>query len=392
MVRLNEFSVGECCEDCDSVIADRYFLDIFHEKKRIRVYSDVGGLPLDSWPRACKTADKIKGEIQNGTFDIRNYRETAKQDYSTDVKLDLFWQYELRHIAPASIAPMRAMLNRAKEFFKGRDVRTIRFEDLEQFQFHIEDTHKELKAKTVKKHLTFLRSFLNWAYKRRIVKEVPPLPEIPHILSPKKQYLEKENQLKLVEAMAEGDRPFFHFLLSYGLRPGEVRALQIKDVDLRENKIWISRTFSGKVLHEQRKGLHGKSREFDIFILEELLPFIKERMETDFPEQFLFLNPRNGKPYSTQAIRRLWDKAQTVAGIRCRLYSACRNSVVTQLGLLGVSPLAIARQMGLSSSRVIEENYMSAGLELIKGNVVHLGLYKKSTEKGSVAGVSLGKK
>src|SRR5690606_2039407 len=138
--------------------------------------------------------------------------------------------------------------------------------------------------------------------------------------------------------------------------------------------------------NDRRKGARGMSRAYEIALHPEVLPFIKERVEKDFPEQFLFLNPRNGKPYSWQTVRKIWNKARDQAAIQCGLYGATRHSVGTLLARAGVSSLIISKQLGHSTAKM-SEKYIHGDLELVRGNLVYIGLKKKSTEKESVAEV-----
>ena len=349
----------------------RYFLDFSLGGKRVRIFCDDTGLPLDSITRAFKTKEKILGELQVGKFRAEDYRDGVSS-FAMNERLRTFEKFKSRLLAPATMPSFKAMVRRASEFFRDKDIRQIEFNDLEVFQIHLEETHKDLRPKTIKNHLIMIRSFLNWCLKRRIIQWVPPMPEI-MVDEPETHWLDPEGQLKLLNAIPMSDQPIIKFLMLSGVRIGEARALKVGDASLQKESISISATFSGKIYRHRRKARYDrKGKNYEIAIHPEIGDFIGDRVANDFPNQYLFLNPRTGGAYSIQALRKIWEKAKGMAGINCTLYEASRHSVGTQLALAGRSEIQISNQLGHSSTE-ITKRYISGSLQLVKGNVAFLG-------------------
>ncbi|MGA1841821.1 MAG: hypothetical protein ACMUIU_14455 [bacterium] len=85
---------------------------------------------------------------------------------------------------------------------------------------------------------------------------------------PEIEYLTIEQQEKLLNAIPDHDRPIFQFMMEYGVRPQEARALQ-RDC-IKNGKVKICRAFSNNTLRETTKtGGKGK-RAFEI------TPYFKE--------------------------------------------------------------------------------------------------------------------
>lgn len=380
---------SEICSSCHEP-ANKYSLDFFHNKERVRIFSDNTGQVLDSPRRAFKTRDRIMGEIQAGTFRVENYRKNANS-FSTAERIKIFEAQKLPVLAPASVAGFRVMVKRAVDFFGDKDVRQVEFLDLENYKMHLEQTFPTLKPKTVKNLLTGFRSFLAWCFKRRMVTNIPPpMPEL-QLDEPETRWLDTTQQLKLLEAIPTEDREIVRFLMMTGCRIGEARALRIADVNLQTEpeSIRVSSTFSGNVLHHRRKTRHDRrTKAYDIAIHSEMMAFIRGRVEKDFPGQYLFPNPRTGGAYSIQALRKIWAKAKAATGINIKMYESTRHSVASRLALAGCSEVSIAAQLGHSSTAVTSR-YIHGNLQMVKNNLVHLGL---GDRKDSVTRVSLGKK
>jgi len=373
------------CTSCWQLL--RYFLDFSLHGKRVRIFCDDTGQPLDSFIRASKTKEKILGELQEGKFRAENYRDGVSS-FAMNERLRTFEKFKSRLLAPATMPSFKAMVRRAAEFFRDKDVRQIEFTDLEVFQIHLEETLKELKPKTIKNHLIMLRSFLNWCLRRRIVQFVPPMPEI-IVDEPETHWLDAEGQLKILSAIPMSDQPIIKFLMLSGVRIGEARALKVTDVSLQKESICISSTFSGTEYRHRRKARYDrKGKNYEIAIHPEMKDFIIDRVTHDFPGQFLFLNPRNGRAYSIQALRKIWEKAKGVTRINCSLYEASRHSVGTQLALAGRSEIQISNQLGHSSTE-ITRRYISGNLQLVRGNVAFLGFER--LKKNSATGLPLEK-
>jgi len=108
---------------------------------------------------------------------------------------------------------------------------------------------RSLNDRTRKNIYTTLRTFLNWAVKKRYLPRSP----ITHIDPPKIKkkpllcYTEKEIE-KLLKKVDEEDKLFFHLLYYTGLRAGDLQRLMWEDIHLRENKITSVISKSDKII------------------------------------------------------------------------------------------------------------------------------------------------
>lgn len=67
---------------------------------------------------------------------------------------------------------------------------------------------------------------LRYAWRNEDIQSVPPFPTLTYEL-PEIDYLEFDQQEKVLSEIPARDRPIFYFMQEYGVRPGEARALRI---------------------------------------------------------------------------------------------------------------------------------------------------------------------
>jgi integrase len=366
------------CPNCSPLKQMLYFIDFYDGEKQIRLFSDEHGQTLDSMVRALKVKRRIEGELQNGTFKKENYKASKNPGdrLSVTANMEFFLAEKLKTLAPSSLPVFKTLVRRAQDFFKDANVETIRKINLLQYKSHLEATHPNLSQKHIRNHLVVMRSFLNWLKQLEVINIVPPMPEI-EVEDAPINWLAAEDQLKILEQIDIEDRPFFLFLILQGVRPGECRALKIKDIDLRTNSIRIHATFSGSVYREKRKG-RKKVKAAVIPIHPELIDFLKDRVEKEFGENWVFINRFSGEVYSTQRLRNIWAKASKAAGIRARIYDM-RHSFASQLINAGVPIFGVSKLLGHSDIRTTEK-YSHANLEQLRSNLAHIG-FKKADQR-----------
>jgi len=147
-------------------------------------------------------------------------------------------------------------------------------------------------------------------------------------------------------------------------------------VDLRQETLTISSTFSGHVLRDQRKGRGALPVTLPIH--PEILPYFKARCALSLPGAFVFINPRGyGGPYTERALQKVWSSMRVRAELSpdLRLYDATRHSVATQLRLAGVPLPDIKDQLGHSDIRTTMK-YAHGNLEALRSNLDKLSLRK----------------
>lgn len=370
----------------DKTTPQRFFIDLFYKSQRIKLYSDKQGQVLDSYQRASTLLAHINYELKHHTFDPTNYAKQELIKYYTSNLLDKFFNSKVNTIAPSYRTHYKRFVETHKKFFEIRDVRDLRKLDIVNYKEYLEG-NSNLSGKTVKNILDNFKTFLRYLKSElEVISDIPAFPKI-DVDAPQTIWLTPDVQQKVYNVIPDEDKPLFAFLMLSGCRPGEARALRCKDVNLELGTITISATFSNSVYREKRKGKQSKRAVIPIH--KEIFDFIKNRVESELPSAYVFVNPRTGKHYPESVTKRIWQKAKEKAGLpeNIRLYDATRHSFASQLINRDVSLISVSRLLGHSSIKMTER-YAHSNLSKLKIDVENISLEKILT----VPNVSLAKK
>ncbi len=109
-----------------------------------------------------------------------------------------------------------------------------------------------------------------------------------------------------------------------------------------------------------------------------MLGYIKDRVQNNLPEAYIFINANSGRHYSKTKLGHIWNDARDKAGLdkTIRLYDATRHSFASQLTNSGVSLLNVSRLLGHSDIRSTEK-YSHGDLEKLKVDISSLSLEDK---------------
>jgi len=238
----------------------------------------------------------------------------------------------------------------ASDHFREKDVRDLQKMDLKGYKLALD---KILSPKSVKNYLDHFKTFIRWcAGMKGIRTQITAFLRLPKY-DPSPRWIEPTDQINLYEQVEDRDKPFIGFLMLHPVRPGEARAIKIKDVNLRNQIITVCRTWSNNVLCEGRKGPNGSASSYVVPIHPEYLEWITQRLHEALPEAFLFTNPVNGNHYTASAYLKVWDKVRIKAGIskELRLYDATRHSIGTNLSNSGTDLKKLRDMMGHADIR-----------------------------------------
>jgi integrase len=319
-------------------------LEFYYAGKQRQLYSDEKGRPLDSLARAKYLREDILFEIKNGTFSIKKY--TKVKAIRTAVLLDQFLTEKLKEIAPSYVSNYKSFVNAAKVFFGAKNIREIAKEDLILYKTHLESTKKNLKPITIKHYVAHFLVFLDWCRDRDLVQVVPALPKI-ECMEPETKWLGKDDQQRILEVVREPDKPIITFSMFHGLRPGETRALKVKDVDLNNRSINVHATFSADVYRPRRKGRGAKAVTIPIHPAS--WEYIQQRVKSSTPDAWLFPNPTTGDKYNDERWNKTWKLIKDKLGLgRITPYQMTRHSYASQLGAAGVPVQIIKGLLGHS--------------------------------------------
>lgn len=351
----------------------RLYFDVSWHGHRIKIYSDDRGMPIDSYQRALLVQSVIDAEIREGSFDPTRYIRQEQEKFWVRNLLDHFLSSRLSELAPSYRKDYRRMAFISSGFFGVKDVREIRKIDLANYKSHLEASG--LSGKTVKNYLDHFKAFLRWCLSDLEI--IPRIPSFPRVeLTPRSfRWLAQEDQLRIFDHIPEEDRQIIYFLALHGCRPSEARALRIQDLNLAAGTLTISASFSGWIFREKRKG--RGSKPYTLPIHPEMMEFLAWRAKSGLPGAYLFVNPRNGGPYSENKLRRVWDKARNAASLdsSIRLYDATRHSFASQLRAAGVGIEAIRDHLGHSDIRTTLK-YAHGNLAGMRANLEKLSMKK----------------
>jgi len=352
--------LGFICPECKTV-PKKVFIDLYHKGYgRVKIYSDKQGEALDTYSRALSLQETITTELKTGTFNPANYIKKEQKLFWCATLLDEMHADRIGSIAPSNKAGYTRMVEIEKAYFGTKNVKDIINYDIIQFDRHLQEKgHKNnggyKNANTRKKILDHFRSFINYCIIDRQIPGVimPKFPEM-DITVPVIHWLNMKDQQNIFnDHVPDRHKPIFAFLLIYGCRPGEARALRCKDVDLANDCFTISSTFSGKVYRERkRKGRGSKPTVKPIH--DDIREYIEDRVTNNHPEAWLFPHPFTGDAYGQNTLDKLWAKIRKKAGIadHVRFYDATRHSRASQEANKGVPDHTIQELLGHSTDQM----------------------------------------
>ncbi len=368
---------GFACPSGCQTTPNRYYLDIHYKGKRVRIFCDTQGKGLDTNQRTYDMLAHVRVEIENHTFDPSRYVKSEQEEYYVMNLCKRFLNFKIDSIAPSYQKDYKRMINIAKDYFKTVDVRDLRKIHIINFKEHLEKKFN-LSGKSIKNVLDLFKTFLNYCrYDIEVIVTVPAFPDVE--LSPYNfKWVLQEDQVTLFALVPDEDKPIFAFLMLHGCRPSEVRALKVKDVDLRTQTIVISATFSSRTYREKRKG--KKSKSYIIPIHLESQDYITERVKNNLPEAFLFVNPRTGRHYSLDTLDRIWAEVRKKAKLdkSMRLYDATRHSFASNLVNSDSTLYKVSKLMGHSTIKMTEK-YAHSEVASLRVDMQKLSLNRHQT-------------
>lgn len=226
-----------------------------------------------------------------------------------------------RHNAPSVKRDVARTVDLFKSYFGETDIREIRKSDITLF---LEKLPERFSLKTKKDILSRFHVLFRYALDQELLEKMPGFPKVT-VADPEVKWISREWQDKIIEEIPERDRPIFIFMTTWGVRPGEARALKWDCVDFDKEIIMIKRTFSGAGCNHLEE--YTKTRRI------RYLPFTDSLRETLKRIRgiggFVFRNQK-GRPY-TADISRIWNEATDKVGApKVTLNQGTRHSFATQ--------------------------------------------------------------
>jgi integrase len=127
--------------------------------------------------------------------------------------------------------------------------------------------------------------------------------------------------LKTILWIPRKHRDIFIFMRETAVRISEACAVMVNDLDVRNSKVLIQRTWSGNKLLETTKGRKKNWMPLSDVAYSAVTRNLQDRIGNNF----IFINPATKKGYREEFLRRIWKK---FSGTDVTLYESMRHSTI----------------------------------------------------------------
>jgi integrase len=330
----------------------RYFLDF---RPFARIYSDRDAVPFrdEEHARAVLNAIRTKLTEHRALDDVlAEYMPARSKPNQVQEKLARWLTSKRREVEAGDRSPstLREYERYCKPdghfaFWWGRSISEIRAASLHEWAEWLID--QKLGPKTRKNVMGAFHAFLSYLRDREEIDRIPSFhwPRVPEH-SPK--ILAPGAQDAVLQAIPESRRGPFYAMADMGLRPGEVRALDVADFDFEARRLTVARAVKGpRVGDPIRETKTGAVRRLPV--TPRLAAWIQVHVDRRdrLRGRPLFINPATGTRYTHSAFRRTWGGACQRAGVPgvC-LYEGTKHSFATDAVRRGVPERLLQRMLG----------------------------------------------
>lgn len=218
----------------------------------------------------------------------------------------------------------------------------------------------DCSASTKVDSLALISRLLDAARRARII-EYNPVREIKRptqefSTSPTSRALTMTQVMTMLDLIPEGVyRRYAAALVFTGMRAGEATAIRVRDVELAQRVLRVSRSFS--------PGLHGElieqspksHKERQVPIVKALLPYVQQAMTGKQPDDLLFAGPGGGRLVAKNFRRAVdWENIRAVLKRPDLRVHDLRHTFATILFDAGASAPDVQAVLGHSSLQVTE--------------------------------------
>lgn len=329
------------------------YVCIYWRGKQYKFRRYVDGQLLD-FARAERQLTEMRAEIDKGKFNPANWTKERIKARKFENKIYEWLESKEREmkageLAPKTYAGYQGYVRNHFDFFKRLDVQEINFEDLTKFKESL-----LCGLKTKRNLINALHTFFIWMWKRGAIEKLPPFPTVEGDDSKVMQAIDYDTQIEALEKLPAEHRDIFEFEFETGLRPAEVCALKVRDIDLQRGMAIIQRTYSASELRETTK---NKRKAF-IPLSDRALEVATQNIAGKFGNDFVFINPKTKRGYRVWFLGRLWREK---SGLEVTHYEAGRHSFCTRIISLGASELEAQKLMRHSDGRSTRAYYHPTG-------------------------------
>lgn len=219
-------------------------------------------------------------------------------------------------------------------------------------------------ATTLNEYVKRLKALLSWGYRneyhvnKAIVDKLERFKDTPHKIKIKDKFLEYEELQKVIDAMTlERWKLLTMFLVLSGLRIGEAAALTVTDVDLKNKKILVTKTYS--LITQEVTTTKTLCSTREVYMQDELYKVCLKIYALSGPRKRNLFIPGPDGDYLCAAtynkyLKRITEKC---AGRKLTAH-ALRHTHASLLLAQGVSIDTVSRRLGHEDSQVTREIYL----------------------------------
>lgn len=292
---------------------------------------------------------------------------------------------EQLEISPNHVRELRrcASPNGAFSWWQGTSVHEIDAAALREWRLWL-SRYLHLGPKSQKNLLGYFRAFVSWLYQLERIDRIPAFPKIKQ-REHKPTILGRRTQ-DLILAQIPWERRGAFLAARHGVRPGEVRALDVGDYQLRDGvpglEVW--KAVKGPNANAPTGGTKTGEAHW-IPLDDELIEWIEWRLgqhrkalSSDHERssssawadsKTLFPNPtsrNSGRRWIANALRREWNRAADEVGVAVRMYEGTKHSSATGWRTSGMSLEMIQRMLRHRDSRSTERYARLADQALVE--------------------------
>ena len=260
--------------------------------------------------------------------------------------------------SPTYVRRLRDFANADKGAFRhlyGRSIYSIGYGDLEDLVALLRASG--VSGTTLVHIMNSLRTCLRWAAKRSGQSyQAPEFPELRRS-GHEPSTLTLEQQDAVLGAIRDDQRGAFLAMADLMIRPGEARAANVDDYDVRVRELRIVHAMKGEGLEAPRRDTKSRDRRL-------LIPTsrLAEWLETHVSAEArlrrtgpLFEFPasrgRDDRRWSGSTLRHVWERACEQVELKIGLYNGTKHTTATWLRQSGLSIDEIGLALGHSSGR-----------------------------------------
>ncbi|MEW6215751.1 MAG: tyrosine-type recombinase/integrase, partial [Nitrospirota bacterium] len=323
---------------------------VYWKRKHRRFYRYTDGEPLN-FPRAIKMLTQINHAINSKTFNPTDWLIDSKaKRFDNQV---MVWLEEIKDevragaLAPETLKTYRSYVhNHFNEFFGAYDVREIRYEQISEFKRFL---GQRVSINTRKRIMGVLHIFFMWMLRNGIIKEQVVFPKVEGEDIVRKA-VDIQSQEEILKLIPETHRDIFEFGCETGLRPNELCAIKVGDINFSNRIAIIQHGYSGTVFHNNTKG----KNKWPIPLSDRAYNIALKNRKDKLPSTFLFTNPKTGKGYPLHTLDIIWARH---VGRGITKNEVMRHSFVTHLFEMGL-PAEIVQVFSRHRDKSSLRNYV----------------------------------